>query len=140
MFRVEFLPLVEAGGRNDAASALEGLTICARGGDGLGTRVDGGDAFDVSEVLGEERNQAPAQRNQLALAGVAIIADDGLHAGRSDVVVPGWQREVVDLGGVEGLGDLLFVGLSVVPAAHALDVQIVEDFLCIAVGVGLNTV
>ena len=34
------------------------------------------------------------------------------------VVIPWGQCEVVDLGGVEGLGDLLFVGLSVVAAAH----------------------
>jgi hypothetical protein len=35
-----------------------------------------------------------------------------------DVVVPWRQGHVIDMADVEGLGDLLFVGTSVVAAAH----------------------
>ena len=111
---VESLPLLEAGCGDDAAPALKGSAICARGGDGLGAGVDRGDALDVGDLLSEERDQAPTKRDQFALAGVAIIADDRLHGGGSDVVVPRRQREVIDLGDVERLGDLLLVGLSIV--------------------------
>ena len=77
VLRVELLPLIEAGGEDNAASALEGFAKCARTGDRLGACVDGGDAFDVAEALGEERYEAPAHLHQLTLAGVAALADDG---------------------------------------------------------------
>ena len=64
-------------------------------------------------------------RHQLALAGVAAGADDGLYGGGRDVVVPRRQDEVIDLGGVEGLGDLLLIGLSVIAAAH---LAVFEDY------------
>ena len=124
VLRVELLPLVESGGGDQAASFLEGLAVRARSGDGLGAGVDGRDAFDVRELLREERDQAPAQLHQFALAGVAALADYGLHAGGSDVVVPRRQREVTDLCGVEGLGDLLFVGSSIVATAHRKQVSV----------------
>jgi hypothetical protein len=58
--RIELLPLVKTGGGNDTTPALEWFAICARGGDGLCADVDRGDAFDVREALGKERNQAPS--------------------------------------------------------------------------------
>jgi hypothetical protein len=36
----------------------------------------------------------PAQRDQFALAGVAALADDGLHGGGGDVVVPRWASAI----------------------------------------------
>src|SRR3954467_3359785 len=59
----------------------------------------------------------PAQRDQLALAAVSA-ANDGLYRCGSDVVVPRRQREIIDLGDMEGFGNLLLVCFSVVTAAH----------------------
>src|SRR5215472_15113739 len=102
-----------------AAALLEGLAIGAGRGDGLGAGVDRGDAFDVLDVLGEERNQAPTQRDEFALAAVAVVADDRLDGGGGDVVVPRRRRgSVVDQMSMEGFGDLLLVTPSIVPTAH----------------------
>jgi hypothetical protein len=116
---VKLLPLGEAGCGDQAAAFLEGLAVRGGLGDGLGASVDGREAFEVGEAFSEERerDQSPAQLRQLALAAVAALADDGLHAGGRDVVVPRRQLEVIDLRGVEGLGDLLLVGFAIVAAA-----------------------
>jgi len=88
-------------------------------GDCLGAGIDGGYAFDVLEALGEERYQSPADGDEFALVGVAVIADDGLDGRGRDVVIPRRRGSAVaDELRMEGVGDFLLVALSVVAAAH----------------------
>ena len=84
LLRTEHLPLIEAGGGDEAAAAaLEGFAPRRLGGDGLGFGIEGGEAFERGKAFGEEGNQAPAHEQQLAHSSVAAIADDGLKGGRA---------------------------------------------------------
>ena len=79
--------------------------------------------------LAKNGTKAPAQLHQLALTCVTVGADDRLHGGGSDVVVPRRQRKVVDLCGVEGFDDLLLVALTVVAAAHSITTKDLHKFV-----------
>jgi hypothetical protein len=118
VLRIELLPFVEAGSWYQAPALLEWLTVGGRVGDRLGAGIDRRNALHIGGLLGEKRNEASTELHEFALAGIAIGADDRLHGGRRYVVVPWRQREVIDLGSVEGLGDFLLVGASVVAATH----------------------
>ena len=58
---------------------------------------------------------------------VRDMREGRLHASRRDVLVPRRQREVIDLADVEGLGDLLLVGASVVAAATSARIIIAKS-------------
>jgi hypothetical protein len=100
------------------AAFLEGLVVGARASEVLSAGVDGGETFEGGEIASPEWNEAPAHLYELALIGVAVLPDDRLHRGGRDVVVPRGRREVIDLRGVEGFGDLLLVTFAVIASTH----------------------
>ena len=94
------------------------------GHESVGAGVDGGGTFEVCEAPREVRDESPAHQDQFSLAGLFVIADDGLVRGGSDVVIPRRQDETVwKFAQVEGLGGALPVGSSYVAATHGLDVD-----------------
>jgi hypothetical protein len=64
------LPFIERRGRDQATSACEGAAVHRRGGDRLGAGVDR--PARVPGVLGEIRQQAPAEHIQMPLAGIRV--------------------------------------------------------------------
>jgi hypothetical protein len=77
-FGIEFLPLIKSVGGDETAALLEGFAIGGLDDDFFGAGVEGG----VAElgVLGPEGDKAPAGDGELARAGVAVEANDGLGA------------------------------------------------------------
>ena len=63
-----FDPFIEAVRRHDATSFLKRLTPSRSLGDGLGPRIDGGQALDVREFFGEERDQSLSGEDDLTFA------------------------------------------------------------------------
>jgi hypothetical protein len=68
--------------------------------------------------LGEVRDEPPTHDDEFGLAGLLRVADDGLKGRGREVVTPRRDDKGVAMTDVEGLSDLLFVGASVVAAAH----------------------
>lgn len=119
--RVELLPFVESISGHETAAALEGYAPYGVLCDGLGASVDGGEAFEVGQTVGEVRYQAPTHQDKLSLTRLLIVADDRLEGAGRDVVVRWLDGQSGDVAAdVEGFGNLLFVGSAIVAATHDL--------------------
>ncbi len=114
-FCIELLPFIEGVGGDEAAALFEGLAIGGLGDDFFGAGVDGG----VAEfgVLGPEGDEAPTGDGELARAGVAVEAHDGLIAlGRG--IEGGREPGHVFQFNAEPIGEDFLGGASGEAAAH----------------------
>lgn len=116
---VDPLPLVEAIYWDEAAPTLEGYAPHRGLHQCFGLGVDRRQTLEIGKAYGVVRDKTPAHQYQLALAGLFVVADDGLEGGGSNVVVGLVEHKVGEIPAhVEMFGDFLFVRSTVVAATH----------------------
>ncbi len=84
----------------------------------FGANVGGREGLKGIWIGGSCRNETPAHQDVLARTVFGIRSDDRLKSRRRDVVIRRQMNIRRPPSNVEGLRDLLFVGLPVVAATH----------------------